>query len=278
MNYELIAGAPNRFMVGLILPDNRMVAYGSVQMRFQALDASGQPTGSVSDVIRGSYLPVPGTKAGDPSANTQAISPATARGVYELEGVRFGGPGRWVVEVAARVKDVGVIQGTASFDVLDAPKVPGIGERAPESDNSVIGDPGVDPVAIDSRARAGGKIPDPELHRVSIADAIRSGRPTVVVFSTPVFCVSRFCGPVTDMVRSLAAKYEGQADFIHVEVWKDFQNSITNDVANEWLLNDGTLNEPWAFIIAAGGTIAARWDNLFTKPELEDALKATLKG
>ena len=277
VNYELVSSMPNRFMVGLILPDNRMDAYGSVQMRFQALDVNGQPTGSVSDPVPGSYLPVPGTDPGEPSADPQAISPATARGVYEIEGVRFGGPGRWVVEVAARVQDVGVVRGTTSFDVLKEPQVPGVGEQAPASDNAVIGDPGVDPVTIDSRAQDGVEIPDPELHQVSITDAIRSQRPAVVVFSTPVFCVSRFCGPVTEMVGSLAARYGDRANFIHVEIWKDFPNNITNDAANEWLLNDGGLNEPWAFIIAADGTIAARWDNLFTQPELEDELQTLLK-
>lgn len=49
VNYELVANTPNRFMVGLVLPDNRMVAFGSVQMRFQAFDAGGQRTGSVSE-------------------------------------------------------------------------------------------------------------------------------------------------------------------------------------------------------------------------------------
>ena len=151
VNYELVASAPNRFMVGLILPDNRMVAYGTVQMRFQALDAGGQRTGSVSEVVTGTYLAVPGTDPGDPRADPQAITPDTALGAYELEGVRFGGPGRWVVEVAARVQDVGVIQGSATFDVLEAPNVPGVGEPAPPSDNAVIGDPGVSlpmPVAL----------------------------------------------------------------------------------------------------------------------------------
>ncbi len=225
--------------------------------------------------MTGAYLPVPGTDPGDPSADPQAISPATARGVCELEGVRFGGPGRWAVEVAARVQDVGVIQGSATFDVLGSPKVPGVGEQALPSDNAVIGDPGVGPVSIDSRAQGGKEILDPELHRVSIADTIGSKRPAVVVFSTPVFCVSRFCGPVTDMVASLAAKYRGRAEFIHVEVWKDFQNSVANDAANEWLLRDG-LNEPWAFVIDMDGTIAARWDNLFSRPELEDGLTQVL--
>lgn len=186
VNYELVADTPNRFMVGLILPDNRMVAYGTVQMRFQSLDVSGRPTGSVSEVVTGTYLAVPGTDPGDPETDPQAITPAKARGIYELEGVRFGGPGRWVVQVAARVQGVGVVQGSATFDVLEAPNVPGVGEPAPASENAVIGDPGVDPVSIDSRAQDGSRIPDPELHQVSIADAIVSKRP-------PSSCSPRPC-------------------------------------------------------------------------------------
>ncbi len=46
-----------------------------------------------------------------------------------------------------------------------------------------------------------------------------------MVFATPVFCVSRFCGPVTEMVEELAHRYDDRAVFIHVEIWKDFQTT-----------------------------------------------------
>jgi hypothetical protein len=42
-NYEIVA-EPNRLLAELILPDGRLVAYGSVQMRFAKLDDSGQPS------------------------------------------------------------------------------------------------------------------------------------------------------------------------------------------------------------------------------------------
>jgi hypothetical protein len=119
--------------------------------------------------------------------------------------------------------------------------------------------------------------PDPCLvDQTSIADAIRAGQPAVVVFSTPVYCVSRFCGPVTEMIGSLERKYRGDAAFIHVEIWKDFQANETSETANEWLLRDGTVNEPWLFMIDRDGTISARWDNLFTQPEAEDGLSQLL--
>lgn len=276
VNYELVANTSNRFLVGLILPDNRLVAYGTVQMRFQALDAAGQLVGQASEAVTGSYLPVPGTQTGALAADPQAISAATVRGVYELEGVRFGSAGPWVVEVAARVTGQGVVQGSARFDVLDSPAVPGIGEPAPATDNPVLADPGVAPAEIDSRARGGTEVPDPRLHRVSIADAIADGKPAVVVFSTPVYCVSRFCGPVTDLVEELERATADRAAFIHVEIWKDFEAEQTTEAAAEWLLRSGSVNEPWLFMIGADGKIAARWDNLFTRPELEDGLESLL--
>jgi hypothetical protein len=94
-----------------------------------------------------------------------------------------------------------------------------------------------------------------------------------VVFSTPVFCVSRFCGPVTDVVEDLARTYRQDAEFVHVEVWRDFQDNTVNEAAADWLLGGSTLNEPWAFLIGADGIIEARWDNLFTKEELRSELE-----
>jgi hypothetical protein len=138
----------------------------------------------------------------------------------------------------------------------------------------VIGDPGVPPSAIDSRARGGDPIPDPELHTVSIADAIKAGHPALVVFSTPVYCVSRFCGPVTDLVAELAGEYGDRADFIHVEIYEDFEAGKVNQAAQDWLSTaDGELREPWTFFIGADGRIAASWDTVVTRSEIEPLLR-----
>lgn len=267
-NYEIVAETSNRFIAGLITEDGRTVAYGTVQMRF-AHDTGGQlaPT----QPVLGHYLPVPGTDPGVEGADPQAIAPSSARGVYEVEGVRFLEPGTYVVEVAAEVEGIGVVQGSTRFEVLAKPRVPGIGERAPRTQNHLLGAPGVPDVAIDSRAQ-NGPIPDPELHDTTIAEAIRRGTPAQVVFSTPVYCVSRFCGPVTNLVQDLAAEFDDEATFIHVEVWRDFTDNEVNEAAAEWLLQGDTLNEPWAFLIGDDGAILQRWDNLFTLPELRSAL------
>ena len=267
-NYEIVAGESSRLLVGLITEDGRTVAYGSVQMRFA--EDTGGPAQATQAVV-GTYLPAYGTKAGDPNAKPSAIRPATARGVYAVYGVRFAVPGPYLIEVAADVEGVGIVQGTARFEVIAEPSVPGVGQKAPRTENLTLESKDVPLAAIDSRASTGG-IPDPELHDTTIAEAIRRGRPALVVFSTPVYCVSRFCGPVTDLVQDLAAEYGQRAEFIHVEIWRDFQNNVVNQGAAEWIYRDDELTEPWAFLIGPDGRIIARWDNLFVEDELRSAL------
>ena len=95
------------------------------------------------------------------------------------------------------------------------------------------------------------------------------------MISTPTYCVSLFCGPVTDMVSGLAKDYANRARFIHVEVWKDYKAQQLNDAAKEWIARtpDQDINEPWVFLIGADGKIAARFDNVVTRSELEPLLQ-----
>jgi hypothetical protein len=88
-----------------------------------------------------------------------------------------------------------------------------------------------------------------------------------------VYCVSRFCGPVTDMIEELARDYGDRAEFIHVEIWRDFQGQVVNRSAADWLLRDNDLLEPWVYLIGADGRIAARWDNVATRQEIEPHLR-----
>ena len=94
------------------------------------------------------------------------------------------------------------------------------------------------------------------------------------MFATPVYCTSRFCGPVTDLVDELAHQYGDRADFVHVEIRRDFQSKTVNKSAADWVLRGDQLNEPWVFVIGADGRISARFDNVVTRGELEPLLKA----
>jgi hypothetical protein len=98
----------------------------------------------------------------------------------------------------------------------------------------------------------------------------------MVVVSTPVFCVSRFCGPITDAVGDLARRYGDRMDFVHLEVWRDFEAQEINPAAAEWIWPDqqGDAAEPWVFLVGADGTIMQRWDNVATEASLARAVEA----
>jgi hypothetical protein len=257
--------------VGLGTQRNLFVSGGTVRLRFfylgrERAEGTPEPAGEAT----ASFLPLE-EDAPVPSS-PQAAGGVDARGVYVAHDVTFDRPGLWEVDVAARL-DGEERTGRGPFEVLPEPLIPAPGDAALRTENLTVDSVDAPPEAIDSRAVTEGDIPDPELHATTIAGAIRRGRPVVAVFATPVYCVSRFCGPITDMVAGLAADYGDRADFVHVEIWRDFQGQVVNRAAADWLLRANDLQEPWVFLIGADGRIVARWDNVATRPEIEPYLR-----
>ena len=87
---------------------------------------------------------------------------------------------------------------------------------------------------------------------MTIADAIDQGRPALVLFGTPAYCTSRFCGPEVTELQRLAADHPDRAVYIHVETWKDYhaQPQAINEGAADWLYRPNTqlgMTEPWLY-------------------------------
>ncbi len=276
VSYQVVADQPGRLLVALFAADQRWVSFGSIGTSFRFLGDSGSspdPAVTAADATA-SFLPIPGSPAGAGQAPT-LTSPTDGRGVYAVDPITLPRAGFWEVVAHARLADGSEVEADAAFSVLDRPAIVAVGSAAPATANPVLGDPGVAPASIDSRALGNEPVPDPELHRISIRDAIAAGHPALVVFSTPVYCVSRFCGPVTDLVSDLAAAYADRAEFIHVEIYRDFEAGEVNQAARDWLSPaSGDLREPWVFLIGADGRIAASWDAVVTRSEVEPLLRA----
>lgn len=270
---DLYANAPQRVAIGLPFADGRLVSFGSVAFRFSYTGTAEQSIApQPGPEATAAYVPTPGTPDGRGSVPI-ATQPSEARGVYEARGVTFDAGGIWQVEVTADVQGVGTQTARASFSVAAVPSLPAPGQSALKTENLTIRSKDAPLGAIDSRADLHGKIPDPDLHQWTIARAIEEHRPALVVFATPVYCVSRFCGPVTDLVDELAKRYEDRAVFIHVEIWRDFQDQVINKAAADWLLRNDDLTEPWLYLIGADGTILDRWGSLFAEDEVAEALR-----
>jgi hypothetical protein len=257
---DLYVGTPQRVQVGV---------FGSSDQGVELLTGGSIPMSLVSaaggDPIAGTaiYVPAPGTPAAkDPSLT----SPSDARGVYQLDDVTFPTAGQWQARLSYTAGGQ-PIDLTDAFTVAETPALPAPGDKALPSKNLTMAS-NVAPQAIDSRAQDGAKVPDAELHQATIADAIAQGRPALVLFSTPVYCQSQFCGPSTDALEKLEKSGPVEADYIHVEVWNDYQKNTINKVAADWLLRNGDLTEPWLYLIGADGMIIDRWAPLFDPAEV----------
>ena len=275
-SYDLSAGRPQRVIIGLVADGNRLVSFGSATFSFAFLGTrESQPqTAQVASKATATWIPIPGQELPPGPTLPKLVAASEGAGVYTARDVVFDRPGYWGVKVDLAVGGEAV-SAQAQFDVGERPALVAPGSPAPRTDNPLVGAPGVPPRAIDSRAESDGSVPDPELHAMSVATAIASGRPTMVVISTPVYCVSQFCGPITDLVQRLAGEHKDRMNFVHIEVWRDFETKKLNEVAGQWIVPPGSQDaaEPWVFLVGTDGQVVERWDNVASEVELVPAVE-----
>lgn len=269
-SYELESATPQRVLVGLVTDEQEQIGFGTVDLTFRR--AGGAVTRA-----QGTYRLLPGQRAGANADRPRIVRSGSGNGLYGAEGVVFDEPGTW--EVTAEVDlDGRTLKATTRLAVLPDSTVLEVGDRAPATVNHLPGAPGVPPGAIDSRAKDA-QVPDPILHQRTIADALGQRRPLLVVVSTPVYCVSRFCGPITDVVERLADTHGDQMNFIHLEVWRDYEEPAVNKAAAEWIFPAAGAEraaEPWVFLVGSDGVITHRFDNVASEAELSAAIADVL--
>jgi hypothetical protein len=273
-SFDVTAGRPDRFLIGLQTGNARLIGFGTVQVRVRRTDPPAPEAGQAHDA---SFLPIPATQVPNPLPSEPTLVDAVrGRGVYAAT-IGFDEPGIWTAEVDADVDGIGRVHASTAFQVGTEHEAIAVGERAPAGMSYTVADhDGAALAAVDSRAQGGTTVPDPELHRTTIAAALAAHRPLVVVFSTPVYCQSRFCGPITDMVGGVAKEYAGKAAYVHVEIFKEFDEQIVNDAALQWLqrVPGGDIHEPWLYVVGSDGKVKARFDNVVTRGELIAAIDA----
>ena len=116
--------------------------------------------------------------------------------------------------------------------------------------------------------------PSQDMYAVTVAEALREGRPLVVQFSTPRFCVSHMCGPVYEEVASLHETYGDRVRFIHLEPFDLAIARAEGRLAPTPAFQAWSLQtEPWTFVINAGGVVSARFEGMVSASELDAALQ-----
>jgi hypothetical protein len=236
-------------------------------------------TGLVKDA-EVSFTPVylPANAAGDAISTRFNEWPYGTRGTFAAE-VDFDRPGRWRLDINADGPDA---TGWAAqeLEVAEDSPVPSLGAVGPLSENKTLG--AVGDLALITTDYS----PDESLYKVTIREAVESPLPAVVVFASPAFCTTATCGPQVDTVSELRAKYEGQANFIHVEIYDnpdEIQGDLTRaniaPTVDEWGLTrlPHWFNESWTFVLDAEGRIQGRFEGFATLTELEESLQATMQ-
>lgn len=265
LTQEFVAGRDNRFAVGLIQKDGKLVKGDAVHLRFFTIGEDGE-TGTFRGEGDAKYveLNVEGAHQHDTSG-PQALADDSVS--FYVANTPFDVAGRWGVEITATPSDGGAtatIQ--APFVVLDKSQSPGIGTVPPASRNDTFAtNPNTESLCS--------RTPACPLHDKVIADVLGKGRPLVVMFSTPAFCQTRFCGPVLEVLLTQVPTYQDRVDFIHIEVWQDFQLQKHRPATDEWNLP----TEPYTFFMDKSGKVVGRFEAVFGQDELAAALEQLAK-
>jgi hypothetical protein len=211
-------------------------------------------------IARSESLEVPGAFR----SHTTAADASSAKAVYVAE-VPFHHWGRQIVAAMAKLDGRLTMASPFSADVERRPNgPPGVGDRAIAVHTRTLTDVAGDASQIDTRVP-----PATDLLNTDLADVVGT-KPVVITFATPALCQSRVCGPVVDIVEQAKAKAPDGVAFIHQEIWKDnrvAKGNVQGPVA-AWRLQ----TEPWTFVIAKSGRIAARFEGPFSLGELERAI------
>jgi hypothetical protein len=159
-----------------------------------------------------------------------------------------------------------LIGATGEVAVAGSSPIPDVGQRPPA-------------IATDTLTTTHGsvplvttRIPPENMHSVSFGQVLGK-RPVALLFSTPQLCISRVCGPVTDVAVALQHEFGNRITFVHEEVYVD--NDPKKGLRPQ-LRAFHLQTEPWLFAINRRGVIVARLEGAFGTTELRQALEAAL--
>ena len=248
---------------------------GGNRIAFGLLGSDSKPLRNASNVRLATFFLTSAGQEG-PIEDVKASFrqwPSGLGGVYTSQ-VSFDRAGDWGLGVVVTEADGSIRSGSARISVRETSRSPAIGSPAPRSASKTSRDvASLEELTSDSN-------PDPALYEMTIAEALDTGKPLVVTFATPAYCRSFTCGPQVDVIRESKAQHQGEANYIHIEVY-DNPQEIQGDLSNarisptftEWNLP----SEPWTFIVDARGLVYAKFEGFATIDELEDALSGVLQ-
>jgi hypothetical protein len=197
--------------------------------------------------------------------STQNSGPGGVKAIYEAQ-VRLPSPGTYYVLSLTRTPK-GLVGAPGQIAVGGASPIPDVGQRAPAIATDTLASTHGDLSLLTTRT------PPDSMHVVSF-DRVVGRRPVALLFSTPQLCVSKVCGPVTDIVAQLQHRFGSRVTFIHEEV---YVNNQPGQGLRQQLKAFHLQTEPWLFTVDRRGTIVARLEGAFGVNAVARALEAALR-
>ena len=211
---------------------------------------------------------------------TFRLWPLGVRGSY-VTSLNFNEPGEWELGVEVVNEDGQVSAARIPLDVKETSVTPAVGSEPPMAVNKTIDD------VIHLGQLTSWSTPDPDLYVETIPEALEKERPVLVVFSSPSLCTSPTCGPQVEAVQEVKNRYEGQASFIHVEVYDnpaeiqgDLSRAVYSPVVEAWGLTEieDYFNESWVFIMGLDDRVRFKYEGFASAEELEEGLLEALQS
>ena len=197
--------------------------------------------------------------------------PLGTRGLYAAQ-LQFDSPGNWGLDIAVLDEDANTLRAELRFEVPEQTAAPANGAASPLSDSKTLATHSIEQLTT-------GTLQDTDLYQVSIADAVQSGMPTVIVMASPAFCTNAVCGPQVDVLSELKDKHKGKANFVHIDFFDnphEIQGDLTRARVSPTVLEWNLPSTEWSFVVNSEGIIHRRFEGFAPIEELEDALLEVL--
>ena len=198
--------------------------------------------------------------------------PYGGRGIHVAQ-FNFTEPGTWGVEARLPRADGSIEYVEVLMPVATATESVDVGEEPPRSMNRTIAD------VSDIAELTTGSMRNPMLYQTTVADAMDSGKPTVVVFASPAFCTNAVCGPQVEVLSNISDQFGAQANYIHVDLFEnpqEIQGDLTRAILSPLLAEWGLVSQEWSFVLDSEGVITGRFENFAPESELVDSLQDAL--
>jgi hypothetical protein len=248
----------NRFPFALFNRGNRQI--GGLEVRLYV-------SRGLDETARGPYVARYHRIEVKPQFRSQNTveDPDSARSIYVAEA-SFPRNGNYIVTAVARLN--GRLVASLTQVMVANSDVPGPGDRAIRVHTPTVASVGGNIEEIETRT------PPDTMHDVDLAGALDHHRPIVLLFATPALCQSRICGPVTDVTEEVKSEFDGDADFIHMEIYND--NDLKKGARPQfraWKLS----KEPVLFTIGRNGRVVERIQGAFSADELRAAVRRAIR-